>query len=856
MSDRIVIRGARLHNLKNITVEIPKNELVAVTGLSGSGKSTLVFDTLHSEGQRQYMESLGVSRDTLARPLFDAISGLAPSIAIEQKPVNRSPRSTVGTTTEIYTYLRLLFARAAHRPCPRCGADVPPPYDGAAQGDAWDDDVAGEPGEVAAESDAAAGVTTPCPACGYALPELSMAHFSFNSPLGACPTCTGLGQVSQVRLEALFDLALGTLDGGVLEWNAMIREHYTKSLVNAGDYFGFTFDPHQPIRAYGPVQRDLLFYGSDSPQMRRHFPHKKPPTTTAKGKFEGVITNFLRRYQERADDQEYREKMEKLMVLQVCATCDGQRLRPESLTATVGGVGIVPLSGLTLTDFQAWLEGLEGKVSAETLSLCAPILHALNERVSRLIEVGVGYLSLSRPAPTLSPGESQRLRLASLLGSGLTGVLYVLDEPTVGLHQRDSERLVHALRRLRDLGNSVIVIEHDLSLIAAADYILEIGPGAGEAGGQVVAAGTLADVLAAPASPTADYLAGRQTIPIPTRRALNPAQRLRISGAREHNLRDVTVDIPLGGLIAVTGVSGSGKSSLILDILAPAARQAFGETTDPPGAHDSITGWQHLDKLIAIDQEPIGRTPRSNAATYTGAFDYIRKLFADAPAAAQAGLKANHFSFNVVGGRCERCQGAGELTVKMHFLPDSLVRCPVCHGQRFQPQVLAVKYRGHSIADVLNLTIEEAYTLFQDTPAIAGRLGVLVEVGLGYLRLGQPATTLSGGEVQRIKLAKELAQRATGRTLYLLDEPTTGLHVADVARLLTVLQRLVQAGNTVVVIEHNLEVVKAADWVIDLGPEGGAAGGQVIAQGAPETVAQAPGSITGRCLQPLLAAAL
>ncbi len=851
MHNHIVIRGARLHNLKNITVSIPKNRLVVVTGLSGSGKSTLVFDTLHTEGQRQYMESLGISRDMLARPEFDAIEGLAPSIAIEQKPVNRSPRSTVGTSTEIYTYLRLLFARVAQRICPHCGATVSPLVDATSGEEDWDDDVTTEPTE-AAGMETEAGGAFPCPNCKQGLMELSMAHFSFNSPMGACPTCTGLGQVSQVRLDALFDDSKGSVDGGVLEWNAMIREHYSKSLENAGRYYGFTFDPTQPIRAYGPMQRDLLFYGTDSPQMKRHFPAKKPPKTTAQGKFEGVITNFMRRYQERADDQDYREKMEKMMILQMCPDCEGERLRLESRQATVAGLNIITVANLTLVELQTWLQALHHSLGAELLGLANTVLLTLEERVARLVEVGVGYLTLSRPAPTLSPGESQRLRLASLLGSGLTGVVYVLDEPTVGLHQRDTQRLITALRRLRDLGNTVVVVEHDLEVTGAADYVIEIGPGAGDGGGQVTAAGALAELLADPQTITLRYLTGREKIPLPTRRPLDLSRGLTIRGARAHNLRGVDVTIPLQGLIAVTGVSGSGKSSLILDTLAPAAQQQFNRTGETPGPHDGISGWNWLDKVIIIDQEPIGRTPRSNAATYTGAFDAIREMFAASPEAQRRQLKANHFSFNVAGGRCERCEGAGFLTVKMHFLPDTLVRCPVCHGKRFKREVLSVTHRGHTIADVLDMTIQEALALFQDDRSAAMRLALLVDVGLGYLRLGQPATTLSGGEVQRVKLARELAQRATGRTLYLLDEPTTGLHVADAARLLQVLQRLVDGGNTVVVIEHNLELVKAADWVIDLGPEGGSAGGRLVAQGTPEEVAQVPASITGRYLRPQL----
>lgn len=850
MYEHITIKGARLHNLKNVTLDIPKNKFVVVTGLSGSGKSTLIFDTLHAEGQRQYMESLGISRGMVSRPPFDSIVGLSPSIAVEQRLANRNPRSTVGTTTEIYTYLRLLFSRIAHQTCLECGANIPPIYNQAYDDD-WDD-VEVEP---TAEAQGEDEEHFPCPNCDASCPQLSLAHFSFNTPQGACATCTGMGTVGQVRLDALLDEELGSRTGGVIEWNKMIAKHYSNSLSNAGEYYGFNFDPEMPIKEYTEIQRDLLLYGTDSPQFKRHFPDKKPPRTTAKGKFEGVVVNFMRRYQERADDKEYRKKMEEKMTMDVCPDCQGERLAQASREATVGGQNIIALSHMPLTNLVDWLQSLPDTVSEEEYAIAEPILYTIKERIERLLNVGVGYLSLSRPAPTLSPGEAQRLRLAALLGSGLTGVLYVLDEPTIGLHQHDSRRLIEALKQLRDLGNTVVVIEHDLEVIAAADYVIEIGPGAGEAGGTVVAADPPQALITQPATITAQYLAGQEKITVPPRRDLDLNHSICIVGARTHNLKDVTVEIPLQGLIGVTGVSGSGKSSLIIDTLSPIAKQQLNGRNGVgknPGPYRETSGWQQLDKLVVIDQAPIGRSPRSNAATYTGVFDFIRRLFADMEAARSHKLKAKHFSFNVRGGRCEHCKGAGQLSVEMHFLPDTLVRCPVCHGKRFKDDVLEVTYNGQNIVDVLNMTIDEAHALFQENESISSHLALLVDVGLGYLRLGQPATTLSGGEVQRIKLAKELTQRSTGRTLYFLDEPTTGLHVADIAKLLDVLHRLVEEGNTVILIEHNIDVIKAVDWIIDLGPGGGAEGGEIVAQGRPEQIAEVEASITGRCLRDLL----
>ncbi len=844
MTAQITIRGARLHNLRNITLSIPKNQLVVLTGLSGSGKSTLGFDILHKEGQRQYLESLGLVPFGLAKPPVDVITGLSPSISIDQHLTNHSPRSTVGTATDVYTYLRVLFARLGHRPCSDCGNDVPPSFDPANAG--WE-------GESSADDDVAAPEETfPCPHCGASVPEISMAHFSFNKPEGACPTCTGLGTVHKANIKSLVDEEKSILDGAISGRDINYINYYTGTLRAAAAHYGFVFDFSLPVKDYTQPQRDLLFFGVDSPAFCRHFPNIEPPTTVRQGRFEGIATNLLRRYAERIHDADYRDKLEEFLVTQACPDCAGTRLRPESRAVTVNGQTIINISLLSLVDLGDWVDGLSAILNPDEMLIAEPILVNLREGIVRLVEVGAGYLTLERSSPTLSAGEAQRLRLASLLGSGLSGVLYVFDEPTIGLHNRDTRRLIGVLRRLRDLGNTVLVIEHDLEVINAADYVVDFGPGAGKHGGQVVAAGTPAEVAEQSGSLTGDYLAGRASILVPQRRRLPGSKAITIRGARQHNLQDVTVRLPLGLLVAVTGVSGSGKSSLVFDVLDRSVRRHLYGASDVPGEHDAIEGYEYLDKIITIDQNHIRRIPRSNAATYSDTFTPIREAFAATPEARRRGLSPRHFSFNVAGGRCGRCEGAGVLTVKMQLLPDVEVRCPVCHGRRFTRETLAVRYGDHDISQVLDLTIEEALALFKDVPSARSRLQVLSDVGLGYLQLGQPATTLSGGEAQRIKLAKELGRRATGHTLYLLDEPTTGLHLADTARLLEVLQRLADAGNTVVVVEHNLELVKTADWVIDLGPEGGAAGGKLIAQGTPEQIAQSPGSYTGQSLREVL----
>ncbi len=847
MTAHITIRGARLHNLKNVTLTIPKNQFVVLTGVSGSGKSTLGFDILNMEGKRQYMESLGIVPFGLAKPPVDAITGLSPSISIDQHLTNRSPRSTVGTVTDVYTYLRALFARLGHRPCPNCGKDVPPTFD--PSNSEWGS-------ESSADDDASAPEETfSCPHCGAPIPEISMANFSFNKPAGACPTCTGLGIVHQANVKRLVDEQKSIPDGAVSSWDSFHINYNTPILQAAAAHYKFEFDLSLPVKDFTPPQRDLLFFGVESPHFRRHFPTIEPPTTVRQGRFEGIATNLLRRYNEHIHEHiheaDYRDKLEEFFVTQTCPDCEGTRLRPESRVVTVDDQTIIALSRLSLADLGTWLGALPTALNTDEMIIAEFILINLNDGIARLLEVGAGYLILERSTPTLSAGEAQRLRLASLLGSQLSGVLYVFDEPTIGLHNRDTHRLINVLRRLRDLDNTVLVIEHDLEMIAAADYVVDFGPGAGKHGGQVVAAGTPAQVAEQPGSLTGDYLAGRTSIPIPQRRRTPTDRAITISGARQHNLQNVTVRLPLGLLVAVTGVSGSGKSSLVFDILDRALRQRLYGSSDAPGEHDTIEGYEYLNKIITIDQEHIGRIPRSNAATYSDTFTPIREAFAATPEARHRRLSVRHFSFNVPGGRCERCEGTGVLTIKMQLLPDVEVRCPACHGRRFTHETLTVRYRDYDIAQVLDLTVEEALVLFQDVPAAQSRLQVLSDVGLGYLQLGQPATTLSGGEAQRVKLAKELGRRVSGRTLYLLNEPTTGLHMADTARLLGILQRLVDAGNTVIVVEHNLELVKAADWVIDLGPEGGAAGGKLIAQGTPEQIAQAPGSYTSQSLRKL-----
>ncbi|MEV0639597.1 excinuclease ABC subunit UvrA [Streptomyces sp. NPDC050619] len=830
-NDRIHVNGARLHNLKNVTLAIPKTKLVVMTGLSGSGKSTLALDTLHRESHRQYMESWGVATALVSRPSVDSITGLSPSISVDQHPTGRSPRSTVGTVTDVFTYLRLLWSRIGTRRCSGCGGSVPPSYSYAYDG-----------GDEEAE-----GETVPCPHCGTPVPELVMGSFSFNKPAGACPACTGLGEVIRADVRRLVDGRRSVAGGAVLGWNPKVTEYQMPVLRAAARHYGLTFDTERPVDELDRAQRDLLLHGVESPQFRRRFPGTEPPATVTAGRFEGVATALMRRYAERIEDTEYRERTEKqALVKEPCGECGGARLRAESRAVTVHGLDIVAAARLPLDELADWLGGLRKRATPDEWLFVEPVVADLDERVRRLVDVGVGYLTLEQPTPSLSAGESQRLRLAALLGSGLTGMLYVLDEPTIGLHPADTARLIDVLRRLRDLGNTVLVIEHDLDVLRAADHVVDVGPGAGRDGGQIVAEGTPQEVAAAETSLTGAYLSGRLPAPVSAGRG-DGERALVIRGARAHNLKDLTVRVPLHRLVTVTGPSGSGKSTLLLDVLDRAARRRFHGAAQAPAEHDAIDGWEHLGKVVTIDQEPISRIPRSNAATYSEAFTPIREAFA---ARSDGRLTPGHFSFNVAGGgRCERCEGAGVLSVHMHFLPAVEVRCPACRGRRFQGEVLSVRYDGHDIAEILEATVDEALTVFKDVPSVASRLRRMSDVGLGYLPLGQPATTLSGGEAQRLKLAKELGRRSATGTLYLLDEPTTGLHAADTARLLAVLQRLVDAGHSVITIEHNLDVMRASDWLIDLGPGGGSAGGELVAEGTPEEVAAAGASRTGAFLR-------
>jgi excinuclease ABC subunit A len=838
---RITVRGARENNLKNITVDIPKNRLVVLTGISGSGKSSLAYDTLQKECIRQYMESLGMVTFFLSKPKVDAIIGLSPSISVDQVRVNRSPRSTVGTSTDVYTYLRILFARLGERDCPECGMRVAPPLDAGTSTDEGDEGYVDEADDEEYFA---------CPHCGGRVPEMSMAHLSFNKPEGACERCTGLGTVYDVDLSTLVDEEKSMSDGAVTEWNRnqFMVDWNRNTLAAAGKHYGFTFDFDRPVKDLGRVEKDLLYWGVYDERFRRHFPEVQPPETVRTGRFEGIATGLLRRYAEHIENPTYLQRLGGSVVETVCPACGGTRLKEYSRRVTVLGGDISGLAELPLSDLLDWVRSLKTSLAGQALVVAQPIIADLEDRIARLVDAGVGYLSMSRASTTLSGGEAQRIRLAALLGSGLTGVLYVLDEPTKGLHSRDTGRLLKVLKTLRDLGNTILVIEHDTDVMLAADYIIDMGPGAGPEGGRVVATGTPEAIIENPDSVTGRCLRAMKRA-LPARARRNPSGQVIIRGAREHNLKDITVSIPTGTLTAITGVTGSGKSTLIFDILGNVARVEFNGSRTRPGTHDEVIGLDNFERVVTVDQTPIARVPRSNAATYTDVFTPIRNLYAALPGSKDANLTARDFSFNVPGGRCERCEGAGVVTVDMHFLPDVEVICPVCRGKRFKKTVLSVRYQGYNISDVLDLSIQEAYDLFSDRRDIEYRLKVLVEVGMGYLKLGQPATTLSGGEAQRVKLAKELGRTGKGRTLYLLDEPTMGLHPADLDRLMVLLTGLVDGGNTVCVVEHNLDLISSADWVIDLGPEGGRDGGRVIAEGTPEDVAAVEASYTGRCLR-------
>lgn len=834
----ITVKGVRLHNLKNINVTVPKYQLVVLTGVSGSGKSTFALDTLYREGARQYMESLGMVGHGFSKPPLDLISGLSPAICVDQFPSNRNPRSTVGTATEVFTYLRILFARLGHRPCPGCGQDVPP-------------DLSNDSGRFDEESEPDAEGGIACPHCGLILPEISMTNFSFNKPAGACPTCTGLGVVADIRMEGIFDPTKSLNDDGIFIWDPFNKDRFIATLQRAGQHYGFEMDPDLPLEQYSEPQRDLLYYGVNAPEFTRHFPGIKPPGSILKGYYEGIITNLRRRYSDGLSESGLRVKLDTVFHSQVCPDCLGTRLCKESRQVQVNGQTIIDCSKISLDRLYAWIQSLPSALDEKEMLVAEPVIADLADRVERLVNIGVGYLTMERAYPTLSAGEGQRIRLASLVGSGLSGVLYILDEPTIGLHQRDTARLIGVLRQLRDLGITVLVIEHDLEMIRAADHVIEFGPGAGKLGGQIVALGKPADIAANPNSPTGRYLSGSARLPIRSKKTRDDGQ-LVIHGAREHNLKNIDVSLPLGKLVAITGVSGSGKSSLMFDILDRAARNRLEGGAEAGGLHERIEGLERIQRVVMADQSPISRMPRSNAATYTDLFTPIRSLFAATDLARAHHMQPKHFSFNTPGGRCERCEGAGTLTVNMHFMPDVQVRCPACHGRRYKKDVLAVTYHGVNISDVLDMTIAEALEIFKDAPVVQSKLQLLEDVGLGYLQLGQPATTLSGGEAQRVKLARELTRPGAGRTLYLLDEPTTGLHMADVDRLLTLLRQLVDAGNSVMVVEHHIQLIACSDWVIDLGPEGGDAGGQILACGTPAQVAAVEKSHTGRCLHEIM----
>jgi excinuclease ABC subunit A len=974
MADRLVVRGAREHNLRDVSLDLPRDKLIVFTGLSGSGKSSLAFDTIYAEGQRRYVESLSAyARQFLGqmdKPDVDFIEGLSPAISIDQKSASRNPRSTVGTITEVYDYLRLLYARIGHPHCPTCGRPVARQTpqqivdrvlelpegtrfqvlapvvrgrkgeystlldDFAKQGFARvrvdgipvelseRSEVAlaryenhtievvvdrlirrdgirqrltesietalaltggtaevlvmnssGPSGAARSKKDAAAaaaggegmenadgpdaeGITfsqhLACTHCGISFDEPAPRSFSFNSPYGACPTCVGLGTKFEVDPELVVpDDSLSLADGALAPWAGARSEYFSGLQAGVAEFGGFSVTT--PWKSLKAKDKKLILYGTGTKAVHIRYKNRFNRTRSYEALFEGIIPWLQRRHGEAESDWS-REQIEQYMREVDCPACHGARLKPESLAVTVGGRNIYELCSLSIGNAVEEMATLE--LSDREHMIADRVFKEVRERMQFLLDVGLDYLSLSRSAGTLSGGEAQRIRLASQIGSGLVGVLYVLDEPSIGLHQRDNQRLIGTLERLRNLGNTVIVVEHDEETIRKADYVVDIGPGAGEHGGNVVHAGPVTGrggLLSNKESITGQYLSGKRSIPIPARRRPGTGEVVTVRGAREHNLKDIDVSFPLGCLVAVTGVSGSGKSTLVNDILLRVLAQKLHRAKTLPGRHRKVEGVQFLDKVVDVDQAPIGRTPRSNPATYTGVFDHIRKLFAQTAEAKVRGYLPGRFSFNVRGGRCEACAGDGTIKIEMHFLPDVYVPCEVCHGARYNRDTLEITFRGKTIADVLDMSCEEALSFFSKQPPIARHMQTLVDVGLGYVRLGQPAPTLSGGEAQRVKLASELSRRPTGHTFYILDEPTTGLHFEDTRRLLEVLGRLVEQGNTVVVIEHNLDVVKSADWVVDLGPEGGNGGGTVVAEGTPEQVAKTAGSYTGEVLKPVLA---
>ncbi|MGV6810656.1 MAG: excinuclease ABC subunit UvrA [Brevirhabdus sp.] len=939
---KIEVRGAREHNLKSIDVDIPRDELVVITGLSGSGKSSLAFDTIYAEGQRRYVESLSAYArqflDMMEKPDVDHISGLSPAISIEQKTTSKNPRSTVGTVTEIYDYLRLLFARAGTPYSPATGKpieaqqvqdmvdrimameegtrayllapivrdrkgeyrkeflelrkqgfqrvkvdgafhelDEPPTLDKKYRHDidvVVDRIVVREGLETRlADSlrtalDLADGIcvleTAPkedeperitfsenfaCPVSGFTIPEIEPRLFSFNAPFGACPSCDGLGKelFFDERL-VVPDATLQLADGALAPWRKGKSPYFLQTIEAIAKHY--EFDPKTPWKNLAPHVQQVFLYGSGEEEIQFRYDEGGRVYQVSRA-FEGVIPNMERRYRE-TDSNWIREEFERYQNNRPCGDCGGYRLRPEALAVKIAGLHVGQVVEMSIREALAWIEAAPEHLSAQKNEIARAILKEIRERLGFLNNVGLEYLTLSRSSGTLSGGESQRIRLASQIGSGLTGVLYVLDEPSIGLHQRDNDRLLLTLKNLRDQGNTVIVVEHDEEAIREADYVFDIGPGAGVHGGEVVAHGTPQDIALNPASVTGDYLAGRREIAVPKTRRDGNGKFVEVVKASGNNLKGVSAKFPLGKFVCVTGVSGGGKSTLTIETLFKTASMRLNGARQTPAPCETIKGLEHLDKVIDIDQRPIGRTPRSNPATYTGAFTPIRDWFSGLPEAKARGYKPGRFSFNVKGGRCEACQGDGVIKIEMHFLPDVYVTCETCNGARYNRETLEIKFKGKSIADVLDMTVEDAQGFFQAVPSIRDKMDALMRVGLGYIKVGQQATTLSGGEAQRVKLSKELAKRSTGRTLYILDEPTTGLHFEDVRKLLEVLHELVEQGNTVVVIEHNLDVVKTADWIIDIGPEGGDGGGEIVAEGTPEDVAANPRSHTGRYLKEML----
>ncbi|MEE3807502.1 excinuclease ABC subunit UvrA [Lysinibacillus fusiformis] len=933
----IVVQGARAHNLKNINVTIPRDQLVVLTGLSGSGKSSLAFDTIYAEGQRRYVESLSAyARQFLGqmdKPDVDAIEGLSPAISIDQKTTSRNPRSTVGTVTEIYDYLRLLYARIGKPICPNHGIEITsqtieqmvdrllsypertkmqllaPMVSGRKgthvklledlkkQGfvrvridgelrdldDAIDldknkkhsievvvDRVVMKEGIASRLSDSLETALRladgrvlvdvmeyeellfsehhACPICGFSIGELEPRMFSFNSPFGACTSCDGLGSTQEVDLDLVVpDWDRSLLEHAIAPWEPTSSQYYPQLLKAVCDHYDIPMDV--PVKDLPKEKMDKVLYGSGKDKIHFHYENEFGNVRDQMIEFEGVVRNVERRFKETTSDY-VREQMEKYMAQQPCPSCKGYRLKPETLAVKVADKHIGEVTQYSIQEADTFFKELD--LTEKDMQIARLVLREIEERLGFLVNVGLDYLTLSRAAGTLSGGEAQRIRLATQIGSRLTGVLYILDEPSIGLHQRDNDRLINTLQNMRDIGNTLIVVEHDEDTMLAADYLIDVGPGAGVHGGQIVAAGTPQEVMKNENSLTGQYLSGKKFIPLPVERRQSNGRKLSIKGAKENNLRNVKVDVPLGLFVAVTGVSGSGKSTLINEILYKSLAQKLNRSKVKPGEHKEVTGLDELEKVIDIDQSPIGRTPRSNPATYTGVFDDIRDVFAATNEAKVRGYKKGRFSFNVKGGRCEACRGDGIIKIEMHFLPDVYVPCEVCHGKRYNRETLEVKYKDKSIADILDMTIENAVVFFENIPKIQRKLQTIVDVGLGYMKLGQPATTLSGGEAQRVKLASELHRRSTGKSFYILDEPTTGLHADDIARLLVVLQRLVENGDSVLVIEHNLDVIKTADYIIDLGPEGGDKGGTIVATGTPEEVVKVAGSYTGKYLKPIL----